>query len=1218
MSGWLRMMSNLLRSPRAVPGDRRLPAGVALAAVALVLPLSAATPAASALTAVPLATRVTGPAHEPRFTALSPDQTGITQVNTYDDPRMWAELFREFTLGAVGTGVTIGDYDADGRPDVLVVNKTSPCRLYRQVREFVFEDVTERAGLVPPDPRTWNTGATFADVNGDGRLDLYICRFDAPNLLFLNQGNGTFIEAAAAAGVAVKDASVMASFADYDRDGDLDFYLQTNILSYAANFKGRPDYLFRNNGDGTFADVTQPAGIWGLTQGHSAVWWDLDDDGWPDLYVANDFENPDRLYRNNRDGTFTDVSEAVLPHTSYSSMGSDLGDINNDGRTDFFVSDMAATTHYKDHIGIEEMGRGIWEGEMARALCPQYPFNALYLNTGASRFLEIAHLAGLRATDWTWSARFADLDNDGWIDLHVCTGMIRDFMDADLLDKQNVAATLAQRTAVYAKAPVRAEPNLAYRNRGDLRFEEVGREWGLDHHGVSFGAAFADLDRDGDLDLVVSNHEAPPTVYRNNSGTGRGLLIRLIGRESNRWGVGAVVRVETDAGIQVRQHTLARGIASSDEPLVHFGLGEQAHVRRLTVAWPSGREQVFADVGTDQFLTITEPDSGATSPAQPAAGSGSTAEARRPLFREVSREVGLVYTHEETEVNEFTRQILLPRRLSGFGPGIAVGDFAGNGRPAVVLPGAVFLGTETGFRRAPAPGSTALAPLLLESNGDGQVDLFVAQGGVAKSSGDPALADRVYWGRGDGTFLPAPDTALPAGRDSTGPVVAADFDGDGDLDVFAGGRVVPGKYPEVPTSRLLRNDGGHFVDVTDEWAPGLREVGLVTSAVWSDANDDHRPDLLLTLEWGPVMLWRNSGSVLENVTAEVGLAERTGWWTSIAAADLNGDGRMDYVVGNLGLNTKYRASPEQPAVLFAGDLDGSGRPNLVEARWEGGRLYPIRGRSKSAYAMPFIRRKFRTFDAWARASVEEIYGEERLTAARRLEATELASGVLLNRGDRFEFRALPTLAQVAPIYGLGLQDFDGDGLVDLAIAQNFYGPEPKTGRFDGGLSLVLLGDGRGGFNAMDPADSGILVPGDAKALAVLDLHGRGRPDLLISQNAGPLLAFEHAGIDGREFFSVALQGAAGNPDAVGGRIAVRYRDGRVEGREIAAGSGHLSQSAPYAFFGYAQANPPVEITARWPDGVTGRRTWRDVDGPRIRLSREEAPAPAVAITQSPR
>ncbi len=1199
-------MPSLLR--RSSAGSLRLSwrpvLSLSVGALLSIVPTVSAAGAADGVRSEPLRSPSARPNGAPLFSELPPDQTGLTTINAYDDPRMWNELFREFTLGAVGTGVTIGDVDGDGRPDVLVVNKTGPCRLYRQVDDFVFEDVTREAGLWPENEKAWNTGATFADVNGDGALDLYICRFDAPNLLFLNDGKGRFTENAAAAGVAVKDASVMASFADYDRDGHLDFYLQTNILSYAANFKGRPDFLFRNNGDGTFTNVTQKAGIWGLTQGHSAVWWDFDDDGWPDLYSANDFENPDRLYHNQRDGTFKDVSETLLPHTSYSSMGSDVGDINNDGRSDFIVTDMAATTHYKDHIGIEEMGRGIWEGEMARALCPQYPFNALYLNTGTNRFLEVAHLAGLRGTDWSWSTRFADLDNDGWVDLHVCTGMIRDFMDADLLDKQNVAATLAQRAAVYINADVRAEPDLVYRNNGDLRFQEAGEEWGLGITSVSFGSALADLDRDGDLDLIVTRYDAPPAVFRNNSQDGHRLLVRLEGRTSNRWGVGAIVRAYSASGQQVRQHTLTRGLASSDEPLLHFGLGEDSAVDRLTIEWPSGAVQTVTDLRAGRLYTITEPAVEAKAKTVVADDS-----AVRPLFREVSRQIGLEYRGEETEVNEFTKQVLLPRRMSGFGPGLAVGDLDRSGQESVILPGAVFRAETDGrFRRTdaglPREARRSLTPLLLDLNGDDRLDLYLARGGVAAPSGDPALADQVYSMTEDGRFEPLAALDSP-NQDSTGPVVAADFDGDGDLDLFVGGRVVPWKYPDTPQSRLLRNDGGKLVDVTDDWAPALRATGMVSSALWSDYDGDGRPDLWLTNEWGPVRVWRNTGSALEEQTAALGLQERTGWWTSIAAADVDGDGRLDYVVGNVGLNTKYRASAEEPAVLFAGDLDGTGRSNIVEARWENGRLYPVRGRSKSAYAMPSLRRKFRTFAAWAKSTVEDIYGE-RLAGARRLEANELASGVLLQRDDGFEFQPLPTLAQVAPAYGLALQDFDGDGHVDLLIAQNFYGPEPKTGRFDGGISLLLRGDGAGGFHPVEPRESGIVVSGDAKALAVLDLQADGRPDVLITQNAGPLLAFQHEGQPDRTFFSVAAKGARGNRDSIGALIRVKYQDGHVETRELAAGSGHLAQSSPRAFFGARSDNPPVEVLVRWPDGHEERRHWREVTRPSIVVAREPA------------
>ncbi|PTY07784.1 RNA-binding protein [Opitutaceae bacterium EW11] len=1144
---------------------------------------------AEALVAHPLRAP-THTASPKRFTELAPAETGITVVNTYDDPKMWNELFREFTLGEVGTGVTIGDYDGDGRPDILVVSKTSPFRLYRQTGELKFEDVTEAARLLVRDG-AWNTGATFVDINNDGLLDLYVCRFNSPNLLFVNQGNGTFKESAAAYGLAIKDASVMASFADYDRDGYLDLYLQTNILNYAASFKGRPDYLFHNNGNGTFTDVTAKAGIWGPTQGHSAIWWDFNEDGWPDLYVANDFENPDKLYRNNGDGTFTDVVETQMPHTSYSSMGSDLGDINNDGRVDFFVADMAATNNYKDKTGIEEMGRGLWEGEMARALCPQYPFNALYLNNGTGRFFEIAHLAGLRATNWTWSVRFADLDNDGRLDLYVTNGMIRDFMDADLLDKQNVAATLEQRAAVYKNAPVYAEDNLAYHNLGDLRFAEVGKEWGLDHHGVSFGAAYADLDRDGDLDIVFANYDGPPTVCRNDSAGGHRLLIRLSGTVSNRWGIGSTVRIWTKSGQQVRQLTLTRGLLSSDEPLVHFGLGDVAVVEKLTVQWPSGQEQTFANVAADQFLTITES-------GEPAKLKAAQKEPEMPAgrtFQDVTKKLGLDFVSVESRYDEFTRQVLLPRRLSGAGPGVSVIPAAEDGKPArIVLPGAVLTQTSSGtWTSAAGPDQAAAGattPLVFEANGDGIPDLYLASGNVARING-AVDQDRLFYGGADGSFTAAPEGALPPNQDCTGPVVAADFDGDGQLDLFVGGRMVPGKYPEIPHSRLLRNDRGRFTDVTDSLAPGLATVGMVTSALWTDVDNDGKPDLLVATEWGPICYFHNDGGRFSNRTEAAGLAKLTGWWTSLSGADVNGDGQIDYVVGNVGLNTKYHATPEKPMVLFSGNLDGTGKPNLVEAWYEGDNLYPVRGRSKMAYAMPFLRKKYKTFASFATASMQDIFGADRLAGAKRQEACELASGVLINHGGTFTFQSLPTLAQLAPVYGIALEDFDGDGYVDLCLAQNSYGPEPKTGRFDGGCSLLLRGNGHGQFSATWPRESGIVVPGDAKGLATLDWNRDGRPDLLFTQYAGTLVAYEnHAASDPKGVFSVALRGPAGNPTCIGGRIAVRFKDGHVETREIHGGSGHLSESAPAAFFGAGA----VEIVATWPSGKTLR--WRSFPG----------------------
>jgi hypothetical protein len=1153
------------------------------------------------------------------YTPMSPAETGIVTDNRYSELMMWGERSQEFVLGSVGTGVAIADYDLDGRPDLFVNSKTDGSRLFRNLGNWRFADVTERAGLgavsVPGQangglpwmkrpagdadedgPGNWRQGATFADVNNDGYPDIYVCRYASPNLLYINQRDGTFKEEAEARGLAVADACGMGAFCDYDRDGWLDVYLQTNMLDATAHPNGQRGYLFRNNGDGTFTDVTRSAGVYGETLSHSCTWWDYDEDGWPDLYVANDFGPPDRLYRNNGDGTLSDVIHQVLPRMPYSSMGADLGDVNNDGHIDFLVADMATRTHEKDQRAMASARELTREDTDHPDAAPQFPVNALYVNTGTGRCLEAARLAGIGATNWTWAVRFEDLDNDGLLDLFVTNGMVREYHNDDLRQRVVQANTSAERTQVMRMSAKLEEKHLAFRNRGDLQFEEIGAQWGLDQTGVAFGAAFADLDGDGDLDLVYSNFESGVTVLRNDCASGHSVEIELRGTVSNRFGVGATVRLETQAGPQVRQLVLARGYLSSSEPMLHFGLGAEAQIARLVVQWPSGKTQTFNNLAVDRRYTITEPEGLVTPPKQ-------VVPAERGQFTEVGAQVGFALSTKELPLPESRVQPLMPLRFVRRGPALAIGDLDGNGRDDLVLgatsaePLRVGYGRETGRfdvssgGEAPTGANAEDGPILVfDADGDGANDLLVTKFrlGLRREALESTTRVHLLLNQGSCSFQQAPEGTVPELPIVVGAAAAADFDRSGRLGVFLGGRVVPGRYPVPARSALLANRGGRFEDVTEALAPGLREVGLVTSALWTDVDGDGWLDLLVATEWGQVRYFNNrEGRAFVDRTEAAGFATGgTGWWTALAAADFNGDGRMDYVVGNVGLNTQYRASPEQPALLFAGDFGGSGRPPLIEAYYEGDRLVPWRTRKALAAAVPSVLRKFPNNDAYAQASLGEILGEDRLAKARRYAATELRSGVFLSGPDgRFHFEALPHLAQIAPVQGLLAGDFDGDGKADIYAVHNSYAPISVIGRFDGGLSLLLRGDGQGRFTAAAHATSGLVVPGDAKALALVDLGDDGRPDFLVTRNNSTTLAFRNAASDaGRQFVRVNLRGRPGNPTAVGSRITATLADGTIQCAEVYAGQGYYTQSTAACFFGFTEANPLRLLRVRWPDG----------------------------------
>ena len=1075
---------------------------------------------------------------------VTASQSGLDFVHRWS-PRNKLERDQIATAFA-GGAVALGDVDNDGLPEIFLTQPHRGSRLYRNLGNFKFEEVTDELGLRSELANHWATGATFVDIQGDGFLDLYVCGYRSRNKLFVNTGKGSFVERAEQYGLDFAGASVMMSFVDFDRDGDLDAHLLTNRLSgqyrprglefqivdgqvvtpekyrdeVGAILKkngelypfdaGQADRLFRNDSEPDdrsprFTDVTESAGFDGHFQGLSATWWDYNSDGWIDLYVANDFFGPDQLYRNNRDGTFSDVIQETVPNTPWFSMGSDAGDLNGDGRLDFIASDMAATTHYTQKVNMGDMDAEGWFLE--HGLPRQYMRNAVYINTGTSRFLEVAQMAGLAATDWTWAVKIVDFDSDGHNDVFFSNGMTRDFFHADLRAKMR---ELRDRTGEnhWSDQPTLKQRNRFFRNHGSFVFEDVSNEWGVKEDTVSFGAATGDLDGDGDLDLVVNNFDDAVSLYRNNSTNGNLLKVVLRGSGANTHAIGAEVRIETDSGQQVRVQQPVRGFFGCDPAEVIFGLGEETKVRRLTVRWPSGKEQTVTNLLAGQQITIVEANA-----APPIAESRSS----EMLFAE--RPSASLPYHIEEEFDDFRVQPLLPNKLSLMGPAMVWGDMDQNGKPDCFLggshghPAQLWLQSPAGklFRqRIPFFNDHEVYEdvdaAMFDADGDGDLDLYVVSGGVEGDINSEQYQDRLYLSVENGLTV-APDGTLPDMNFSGGCVAVADFDNDGDNDLFIGARVIPGKYPTSVASKLLVNETPgpngpvRFVEAPSEIAKVLSTVGMVTDALWSDVDSDNDNDLLVTTEYGPVKLFRNDGGRFVDATVEAGLAERLGWWNCVAAADVDTDGDTDYAIGNFGWNTKYHVTKENPQLLYYGDFGDSGKLNCVEAHLDDGTLVPNRGRSCSSRAMPFIAQKYRNFHTFATAGLADIYTAPRLQNSVKLEVNELTSGMLINDGHgKFEFRALPQLAQIAPSFGLAFLEANGDGKIDLYVSQNFYGPQRETGRMAGGVGLLLLGNGDGSFQELEPMKSGIIIASDARGAVAVDINSDGKDDLAVAIN----------------------------------------------------------------------------------------------------------------------
>lgn len=1138
------------------------------------------------------------------FTTLEGSDTGIVTDNRYDDPRIWAERYNEFPVGAIGTGVAIGDYDGDGLPDLFVVAKMETCRLFHNLGNWKFEDVTAKAGLLASgtEAKEWKQGATFVDVNNDGRLDIYVCRFDAANLLYINQGDGTFKEEARERGLAVKDASGMAAFCDYDRDGWLDVYIQTNVLDAANRPAGQRDYLFHNKGDGTFTNVTREMGVEGESQGHSVTWLDYDGDGWPDIYVANDFSVPDKLYRNLKGRGFKNELNTALPCQSFHSMGSDAGDINNDGLPDLIVGEMARRGHVAQFRTIAETQSKVDEAELARKGPVQVMRNTAFINVGQGKFIEAARLLGIAQTDWTWSVRLEDLDNDGLVDLHVTTGMVREYDNVDLRARTMIVESPFERMRTVQSSPLENDRSGAFKNEGDFRFKDVGEAWGLNQSGVSFGAAFGDLDGDGDLDIIVSNYQRGLTILRNDVFGGHQLNIELRGIGSNRFGIGATIMIETSKGRQWRTLMLARGYLSSSEPMAHFGLGEETVVKRLTITWPSGIVQVLDELPADRRIIVTEPKVCAgRSPEKnsPEIDDSGVNVREKALFIPASSEAGLNLLSREQEVDESTQQPLLRRRFNRRGPAIAVGDVDGDGHDDVVLAGTsldarrMIRGTERGFNapevlssdRAEAAALNDGPILLIDINGDGADDLLVSKGGVTSPRGGPEYQPTLLLNDGRGTFKASLDN-LPTFAENVGALAAADFDHTGSLDVFIGGRVMIGRYPQAPASALWRNIGGHLFDVTDQMAPGLRRVGLVTAALWTDVDNDGWIDLVVATEWGGIHCFKNHGGQnFDDISESLGLAAvGHGWWSSLTGADFNQDGKVDIVAGNAGLNTSYNASAEFPALLFFGKFAERGGPLAIEGYWEDGKLLPWQTRRQLMAKIPSVGRTFPTNDRYAAATLAEVLGGEKLGLAERYSVEELRSGVFLSQADgTYRFQAFPRLAQVAAAQGIVAQDLVGDGYADVCLVQNSSAPVYAAGSFAGGVGQLLRGDGKGNLECVSTTEAGIVVVGEARGLAVADIDHDDRPDLVVSRNNDTTLGFLNR--SARQFLKVSLVGDHENHRAIGARVELDYSDGTRGCEEVYGGSGYYSQSTPALFFGFMKSRYPTRLKVFWPDGT---------------------------------
>jgi enediyne biosynthesis protein E4 len=1144
------------------------------------------------------------------YELLDAKKSGIGFVNSIYETDSTNVL--EFMNFYTGGGIAVGDVNNDSLPDLFFSGNMVSSRLYlnRSTKDHLaFEDVTEAAGVTT---RQWITGVNMVDINQDGLLDIYACSSgsknpgERENKLFINKGleNGIPRYQEAGREYHLNDTSytTQAAFFDYDRDGDLDVFLIENkveeFFGNKANLPQKKERKYdplrsnklmqntqaeRNKGEYTgtekFIDVSEKAGVWDIGYNLGLAVSDVNGDGWPDIYIASDFLPNDVLYINNQDGTFTNRAGEYIRHTSYAGMGVDIADFNNDQRTDIAVVDMVPEDNQRQKAMMNKTNHDKFAMDLSNNYTPQYTRNTLQLNNGANAsgkyaFSEIGAMAGMHHTDWSWSILFVDCDNDGWKDLFITNGFLRDMQDLDFVRDGMQASPVAivdnKRESflklIQSLPPVKV-PNYLFRNRQDFTFENATAAWGLNQPSVSNGAVYADLDNDGDLDLVVSNNNAAPFLYKNLLSTrekpNQHLKIRFEGPELNRDGIGARVEVKAGKQTQLYENFLTRGFQSSISSTMHIGLGQEAGVEELKVTWPDGRQQTLSQIKANTSLLLRHRDA-QLPPATETAPSPT-------LFNEVSATHAIRFRHQDYYYNDFNLQRLIPFKLSQAGPALAVGDVDGNGTDDFYVgggsdhPGTFFL-QEKDCRFRPQPLSDPemhedAGALLLDADNDGDLDLYVTSGSVEKYTEEPFdytvgpyYRHRLYVNDGKGNFTKAEKT-LPSFAMSGSCVTAADFDRDGDLDLFVGGRSLPGQYPLPASSKLLMNvsngkDQPAFQDVTASQLPALEKIGLVTAALWTDYNNDGWTDLIVVGEGMPITLFENRQGKLQPGSAAIA-HNALGYWNSVVGSDFDGDGDQDYVIGNMGLNSVLKASPKEPVRVYARDFDHNGSMDQVLSYYLQGKEVPFHPRDEFIDQMFILRGRFPSYADFSRVTMGDIFKKEELDKAYVMKYENFQTSYLQNNGKAgFELKPLPKEAQISQIHGMLADDFDRDGIPDLLMAGNSYAPTPAIGWYDAGIGTLFKGKGDGAFEALDPQKTGLYVPGDVKAVAEL-ITARNEPLVLVSNHADSLKAFNY-----RHTFSsfIPLR-----PTDAGAYLI--YADGRKVKREFPYGSGYLSQSS---------------------------------------------------------